>query len=290
VGTIPFTRHPQKHVTVLGGLRLRYVDVGEERDEPPLLLLHGLASRIEEYEDLIVALGSSRRTIVLDLPGNGYSDKPDRQYSLRFMEDASLALLDHLGIGAANVAGGSLGGNLTLRLGHRQPDRFHRLAAWAPGGAWEPKQYWPRFVSWLGGASLFWPTIWIQSRFWYHPKWTGRKRALDHAFAHFREIYCRGFVRMYWDLALEQLTTSLFPIASQIRQPTLLLWGDQDNGLDVGTGVKRLSGLIPDAQLVVFPDARHSLANEVPVPLAEAVNTFLASPVRSSVAARSSAS
>src|SRR5215831_16146732 len=122
---VPATRHPQKHATVLDGMRLRYVDVGEQNGEPPLLLLHGLASRLEEYEELIGALRPQhRRMIVLDLPGNGYSDKPARRYTLGFLEDATLALLDHLKIDKANVAGGSLGGNLTLRLGARQPERF----------------------------------------------------------------------------------------------------------------------------------------------------------------------
>lgn len=270
------TLHPEKHVTVLGDVRLRYVDVGEQNGEPPLLLLHGLASRIEEYDELITALKPQhRRMIVLDLPGNGYSDKPDRKYSLTFMEDASLALLDHLKVPRANVAGGSLGGNLTLRLGLRQPERFAKLAAWAPAGAWPPQRIWPRLLRLLPGRLLFWTILRLQSRFWYHPKWPGRQKALDQAFAYFHEVYCDGFVRMYYDLGFEQVTTSLFPDAPRIKQPTLLLWGDQDNGLNMGAGVKRLNGLIPNSRLVVFPDARHSLANEIPGPLALSIDKFL---------------
>lgn len=273
---VPLTMHPQKHATVLDGIRLRYVDVGKQNGEPPLLLLHGLASRIEEYDELVAALGPShRRMIVLDLPGNGYSDKPVRKYSLELMEDAALALLDHLGIARANVAGGSLGGNLTLRLALRQPERFDKLAAWAPAGAWEPHRIWPRLVQLLPWKLIFWPSLKLQSRFWYHPKWAGRQRALESAFAHFREVYCDGFRRMYCELGYEQVTTSLFPVAGKIRQPTLLGWGDQDHGLNMGAGVKRLEKLIPNARLVVFKDARHSLANEVPDLLAREIDEFL---------------
>jgi pimeloyl-ACP methyl ester carboxylesterase len=270
------TTHPQKQATVLDGVRLRYVDVGAENGEPPLLLLHGLASRIEEYDDLVTALRpAKRRMIVVDLPGNGYSDKPDRPYTLGFMEDAALALLDHLGIRRANVAGGSLGGNLTLRLGLREPERFGKLAAWAPAGAWEPKRIWPQLLRMIRSDFLFWPMLHVQSRFWYHPKWAGRRRALEQAFLHFREVHCKGFVRMYYDLGFEQVTTSLFPMAPTIKQPTLLLWGDQDNGLGMGEGIRRLEKLIPGARLVVFNDARHSLANEVPVALAGSIDAFL---------------
>ena len=273
---VPATKHPQKHVTVLGDLRIRYVDVGKQNGLPPLLLLHGLASRIEEYEELIDELDvSHRRVIALDLPGNGYSDKPDRKYSLKMMEDAALALLDHLHIDRAHVAGGSLGGNLTLRLGLREPERFTKLAAWAPAGAWTPHHIWPRLLRLIPGHWLFWPMLRIQSRFWYHPNFAGRTQALETAFAHFREVYCRGFVRMYYDLGFEQITTSLFPVAPNIKQPTLLMWGTEDNGLDMGTGIKRLSGLIPSSRLVVFEGARHSLAREVPGPLGKAIKTFL---------------
>ncbi len=113
------TQHEQHQVTVLDGLSVRYIDVGAGTGKPPLLLLHGLASRIEEYEALITPLAVKNRVIVLDLPGNGYTDKPDRRYTLAYCEDAALAILDHLKITRANVAGGSLGGNLTLARGSR---------------------------------------------------------------------------------------------------------------------------------------------------------------------------
>jgi len=163
------------------GVRVRYVDIrAPEETGPPLVLLHGLASRIEEYEELIEHLRPSRRIIALDLPGNGYSDKPARPYTLEFLEDAVLGLLDRLDVAQVDLAGGSLGGNLVLRLGYRAPGRFRRLVPWAPAGVWEPK----RMLGWLArcllrtGKALFWPSIWVQSRFWYHPAWPGRRRAL----------------------------------------------------------------------------------------------------------------
>jgi pimeloyl-ACP methyl ester carboxylesterase len=43
--------------------------------------------------------------------------------------------------------------------------------------------------------------------------------------------------------------------------------------------VKRLRALLPRAELKVFPGARHSLAAEVPAPLAGAVDEFLLRPM-----------
>jgi 2-hydroxy-6-oxonona-2,4-dienedioate hydrolase len=274
------TKHEQRDATVLGDLRLRYVDVRPATESgPPVVMLHGIASRIEEYEEMIERLAVGRRVIVMDLPGNGYSDKPERSYTLAFLEDAVLGLLDHLAVKEADLAGGSLGGNLVLRLGHRAPERFRRLVPWAPAGAWEPMRVLGALGSvWLRlGSAAFWPVVWVQSRFWYRRTWEGRDEALRQTFNHYREVFGRGFVRMYFELVREQVMTSLFPIAPAIAHPTLLFWGDQDRALGMGQGVKRLVELLPHAHLRVFPGARHSLANEVPGELAREVDGFLAS-------------
>jgi len=274
------TKYEQRDATVLGDLRLRYIDVRPDAERgPPVVLLHGIASRLEEYEELVDVLRTGRRVIAMDLPGNGYSDKPDRPYTLALLEDATLGLLDHLAIGQADLAGGSLGGNLTLRLGHRAPQRFRKLVPWAPGGAWEPMRVLGALSRLLvgirAGTSLFWPIVWVQSRFWYHPAWSGRQGALAEAFEHYREIHDPSFVRMYFDLVREQVMTSLFPIAPHIAQPTLLLWGDADHALGMRAGVERLVALLPDARLRVFRGARHALAAEVPRELARELDGFL---------------
>lgn len=260
-------------------MRVRFIDVpprGAERS-PALLLLHGHASRIEEYDSLVPRLSENRRVIVLDLPGCGQSDKPaDSAYSLKLYEDVSLALLDHLDVRRADAAGGSLGGNLTLRLGAREPERFRRLAAWAPAGAWKPMTHWQIVARTMRQVpGLFWPAIWIQSRFWYSREWEGRDEALADAFRYYREAWSPGFFRMYWDVGHDQARTSLFDIAHAIRQPVFLGWGDRDHALGMGVGVKTLHRTLADSRLHVFERASHSLANERTEELAGAVTAFL---------------
>lgn len=275
----PATLHEQRDVTVQG-LRLRYIDIAPSghEDDAPLLLIHGHSSRLEEYEELIPHLAARRRVLVPDLPGSGYSDKPDRAYDLELLEDSLLGFLDALGVERAHLGGGSLGGNLVLRLAHREPTRFDRLAAWAPAGVWEPYGSF-RLVSGMMKRMrfLFWPTLWVQSRFWYRKDWAGREAALRDAWSYYREVYGGGFHRMYWDLLADQARQSLFPKAHEIEHPTYVAYGDQDKALNMDVGVQRLARLLPRATLRVFEGARHSLANEVAAELGADVDAFLAS-------------
>lgn len=268
----------------VGGVRLRYLDTGAAPGDArlPLLVIPGHTARIEGFDALLAHLGD-RRALVLDLPGSGASDKPVRRYDLRYYEDTLLRFLDQLGIDRAVPVGGSLGGNLVLRLGHRAPERFPYLALWAPGSAWAAKPVVAAVTDRLGtgrlghhlGHGLFWPVVRIQSRFWYHPDFPGRRQHLDDTFAYYRQVQCRGFRAMYWGMAADQLRHSLFDLAAEVRQPTLLLWGDQDHGAGMGDGVARLRRLLPDVRFHVFPGRRHSLEAECPEALAAPVRTFV---------------
>lgn len=269
------TPFPQLDATVLG-MRLRYISVGPTETEtgPPLLLIHGLSSRIEEYDALVPHLARSRRVLVVDLPGSGYSDKPTGHYTLVAAEDALLGFLDVLGVSSVDVGGASLGGNLSLRLAARAPDRVRRVVAWAPAGAWRPRR-WLRTLARVPFARLlFWPLIKYVSQKWYRPGWAGRDRALADAFVYYREVHGPSFARMYVELAAEQLSDSLFHLAARIAHPTLLAVGEHDHALGMNAGVRALARLLPKATLHIFPGG-HSLATEEPQRLALQADAFL---------------
>jgi pimeloyl-ACP methyl ester carboxylesterase len=118
---------------------------------------------------------------------------------------------------------------------------------------------------------MFWPIVRGQSRFWFSRDFPGRDAALAETFAYYREVMSPGFVDMYFGLAADQVGASLFPIAPEIRQPTLLMWGDRDHGGGMGKGVARLAATIPDVEFVTFGGARHSLEAEVPMELATTI-------------------
>ncbi|MBI2071143.1 MAG: alpha/beta hydrolase [Elusimicrobia bacterium] len=268
------TPYVQKDI-VVDGMRLRYVDEGSGF---PLVLIPGHSSRVEEYDALIRYLlpKGGWRIITLDFPGSGYSDKPDREYSLAFYEDTFLHFLDALGIAHCHLAGGSLGGHLTLRLGARDPERFRRLIAFSPAGAWAARPWLAWATRLIAGRPLFWPTVKIQSRFWYSKHFSGSKQALEETFErYFPEVLSRGFLRMYWGMAADQIGHSLFPIAPAISQPTLLISADEDPTPGMVAGVRRLKELIPNSQLIELTGVGHAVATERTQELARLIEAFL---------------
>lgn len=94
--------------------------------ERPIVLIHGLLLPRKHNYLLADALADrGNRVILLDLLGHGESDQPthSRHHSMELYARQVVALLDHLDVPEAVVAGTSLGANVTLEVAAHAPDR-----------------------------------------------------------------------------------------------------------------------------------------------------------------------
>ena len=127
-----------------GGVGLHAL-VWDGGGEPPVLLVHGLASNCRTWEavgDRLHRLGHP--VAAVDLRGHGLSDKPDDGYNFATMGDDVVAAVGALGFHRPVVAGQSMGGNLALDLGHRLPDRVAAVVG-VDGGSIELQLTWPEW-------------------------------------------------------------------------------------------------------------------------------------------------
>src|SRR5215510_11231454 len=105
----------------VAGEQVALVDVAPERPggAPPLLFVHGFPTSSIDFAPVVGRLAAERRVVLVDLPGYGLSDKPDRAYSLFGQADAVEAVAGTLGLGELDLLthdmGDSVGGELLAR-------------------------------------------------------------------------------------------------------------------------------------------------------------------------------
>lgn len=93
----------------------------------PLLLLHGAYMSIDAMAPFVTALAATRQVIAFEAQGHARTADIDRPITYEFLADDAAALLDHLGIEQADVFGYSMGGNTSIQLAIRHPEKVRKL-------------------------------------------------------------------------------------------------------------------------------------------------------------------
>lgn len=257
-----------KYAKAGDGLTLHYHEAGQDHEDVAVLL-HGGGPGASAWSNFGRNLGPFAqrfRTLLVDQPGFGRSDKPEiTSQFFTFSADALVRLLDELGIERVHLVGNSLGGGTAVRFALRYPDRAGRLVLMAPGGlglnVFSPdptegikKLY--QFAAPPGPTEekladflrtlVFDPSLvtdeLVRERFQYasNPESLRAMASMGASFTS-PETFEEG---MLWREAYK------------LRQRVLLVWGREDrvNPLD---GALVALKLIPRAQLHVFPRCGH---------------------------------
>jgi pimeloyl-ACP methyl ester carboxylesterase len=115
------------------GHKLSYAEYGE--GPRTTVLIHGLLLSKRMHGPLAQDLAErGNRVIALDLLGHGRSDRPAEMwnYGMPYFGRQVIALLDHLGIDDAVIAGTSLGANVTLETAALAPERVRGMVIEMP--------------------------------------------------------------------------------------------------------------------------------------------------------------
>ncbi len=240
------------------GLKTRVLEAGEG---DPLIFVHGTGGHIEAYARNFSGLCQDFRVIAYDMAGHGYTEKPDRPYTIDFLSDHLVGLAEALGIRKFNLSGESLGGWVAAWTAAHHPERVERLILNTPGNITNKpevmKQVKESTVKAVVEATyenvrsrlewLFWDKsfvtdelVEIRYSIYTQPEF---KKAVYHIVAvqdwEVRKHYAWG---PEW--------------CDRISAPTLLLWTDHDPTGTVDEAAI-LQGWIPNSQLYVIEGAGH---------------------------------
>jgi pimeloyl-ACP methyl ester carboxylesterase len=125
------TKRTEEMVTAdANGVRLAYEIHGTA--EIPLVMVHGSWLTRRNWDLVVPRLAESFRVVTYDRRGHGESERPSGQGSVREDVTDLAALIEHLGLAPAWVAGQSFGGSITLRLAGERPDLLRGIIAHEP--------------------------------------------------------------------------------------------------------------------------------------------------------------
>jgi haloalkane dehalogenase len=174
-----------RHYIDVGSRRVHYRRCGPANGSaPPLLMVHQSPRSSAEYEALMREWGAHFTCIAPDTPGFGQSVPLSGTPEIDEFADATVALLDALGLHApVHAYGFHSGGIILVNALKRHPQRFARLAV---GGyaIWTPQEmalfgdaYLPAFVPSAYGEHLTWLWNRILEQSWFFPWFDVRDEA-----------------------------------------------------------------------------------------------------------------
>lgn len=223
-----------------GPVEIAFLDEGEG---DPIVLVHGFASTKDvnwvQPGWLATLTGAGRRVIALDNRGHGASGKlyDPAEYHTRLMADDVRALLDHLGIGRADVMGYSMGARITAFLALAQPDRVRSAVFGGLGMHLVEGAGLPEHIADALEASSLQDVADPQGRMFraFAEQTKSDRRALAACIRGTRQT-----------LSHEEV--------ARIRTPVLVAVGSKDT---IAGSAEQLASLMPRAQTLIIPNRDH---------------------------------
>ncbi|MBD2357414.1 2-succinyl-6-hydroxy-2,4-cyclohexadiene-1-carboxylate synthase [Tolypothrix sp. FACHB-123] len=101
----------------------------KNENKPVILFLHGFMGKIDEFDEAIALLSNEFSYLTIDLPGHGKTQVlgSDECYTMPYIAQALINLLDELQINTCFLVGYSMGGRLALYLTLHFPERFSKV-------------------------------------------------------------------------------------------------------------------------------------------------------------------
>ena len=246
----------------------------------PLLLVHGFTGAKEDFAAEVAPLAEAGFHVVApDLPGHGESHPDGAVFSFESYAEVVLGVADDLGWSAFALLGHSMGGVVAQHAALAAADRLTHLVLMdtTPGAVdIDPAllELACELVTNEGMAAM----LEAQRAIGPSPLETGPGRRLKERPGWQEESdarFLRCSAEMYVAMA-RQLTSApdRSHLLTALDVPTLVLVGEEDRLLRAPSD--RLAEAIPDAKLVIIPDAGHSPQLENAPAWRDALLAFLA--------------
>lgn len=242
---------------------------GAPPSRPPLLLLHGLAGHMGEWDDVLpLLLADGHGVVTCDARGHGASTRRPRDMTRAACVRDTVTLIRELALAPVTLVGQSLGGLTALLTAAAHPELIHSLILIEAGPNGPNPDLPAQIAAWLDSWPAPFESPATAADFFGHEAWA---RNLEQ-----REDGWHPRVDRDTTIAAtaELATHAYWSEWAQVRCPTLVVRGA--NGTMKPTEPTEMQARCPATEVVVIPDASHDVHLDQPERLHEAMRAFLA--------------
>ena len=265
---------PIDRTLVVNGLRLHVLDWGGD-GRTPLLLLHGFTGHAHAWDTLSIALQPHFHVLALDQRGHGDSDPADVYNPVVAFDDIS-GVVDQLGLRSLVMVGLSMGGRNAMYFTAKRPDAVQKVvivdigpeiskrATQAPAGPPEPDT---------------WDSIEQAARHLYRGNPYPGIHYYRWVAAHSLRARPDGALVWKWHPSVKERRSTgdvdWWALLKTITPPALVLRGAESPILDRDVA-ERMARDLPDGRFIEIPRAVHTLHEDNPEAVLDALKGFLA--------------
>lgn len=239
--------------------KFKYIEEGEGE---PLLLLHGLFGALSNFQELIEYFRHHYKVVVPMLP---LFDLDLLHTSVGGLQKFVHRFIDHRNYQNVHLLGNSLGGHVALLHVLRHPERIRSLILTGSSGLFE------------NGMGDTYPKrgdyeyIRKKTELTFYDPATASKELVDEVY---EIVNNRIKAIKIIALAKSAIRNNLGEELNQIKQPTLLIWGNNDSITPPFVG-REFHRLIPNSELHFIDKCGHAPMMEVPGEFNQVLHKFL---------------
>jgi pimeloyl-ACP methyl ester carboxylesterase len=240
-------------LTEVGEYRIHSVEFGDH--DQALVLVHGLAGSAQWWSRNVLSFCREYRVVIPDLIGFGSTQLAGRLPHIPRVAEVLCTWLEQLGHQCVHLIGHSMGGQISVHLAARFPEKVDCLVLVDSAGI--PRPLRPRALA-RSALSMAPPRAWgdpVFLRTIAGDAWTAGPLTLAQAVHHI----VRDDVR---------------PLLPRIEAPTLIVWGENDR-LVPAEDAEVFRALMPNARQVVLRRAAHNPMVDRPAEFNRLVLRFL---------------
>lgn len=233
----------------------------------PVVFLNSLGTDLRMWDGVVDRL-APLHAIGLDKRGHGLSATPPGDWTLDDLAGDALALMDHLGIARAAVAGCSIGGMIAQRMATQAPGRVAGLFLSNTAMKVGTAESWAARIAGVTETGLRGMAPQIMDR-WFAPGFRTTPEALA-----WETLLMRGDDAGYLATCRVLAAADLRDTSPAIACPVLMLGGSADGSTPEAL-VRDTAAAIPGARVEIIAGSGHIPAIDNPAETARLLDAFL---------------